>query len=696
MDRNIDNLIYKTEYKVDINIDIDMINDVKKWVEKEIEYNKSLDKKSLIKLYHLLAIARYRVKKYKESIEASNIVIYYCKELKDEYYLAKAHIWISINSLVLKNTNEFKKNYDIAENILIKLKEYEDLALLNVRVAVTMLRNGEGKDGISKILKKSLKYSSKFESPISAQLYMSIGSMYFLALRDIDFAIDIYYKSLELARYYNSQDVEALVLYYLGVGYFDLRMDNKAIELFNNILDDERFKDNLSIRAIVSLDLIKLLIDSKVKSDEIDDIIEKCEECIQKLDYLKIEQYSVKLDLLKIKYYLNIGRKNINENLNSLIECEIEFEKHGSTFMFTHVDYIIQELYGNIYFELKDFDKALKHHKMSLEISQKYEVKYIIDSYKYISKDYEALENYKEAFIYMEQANKLLTEIEHTGLVKKYADTQRNYGKLKDQEKERNDFFATLSHELKTPINIIYSSIQLMNLFKDKSDKDFKEYYLKHEKSVKQNCLRMLKLVHNIIDINKIDCGALRPNFINYNVVELVEEITLSVLSCVEIKGIKIIFDTEIEEKYIKCDPYMIERVMLNLLSNAIKFSADSGNIVVKVFEENEFIAIMVKDNGIGIPLEMKEKVFDKFLQIDKSLNRKREGSGIGLSLVKLLINIHDGNIELNSVEGEGSEFKILLPANEVKEITEKSIVDIYDVSIERISTELSDIYELY
>lgn len=696
MERNIDNLIYKSEYKVDINMDIDSIKELNEWVKGEIENNKLLSKKELMKLYHLLALTNYRLKNHQDSIYASEIAITYSEELNDEYYLAKSHIWISINSLVLQNKEEFKKNYDIAENMLLDLKEYEDFVFLNIRIAVTTLRNGGTKDEISNILEKALKYITKFESPISSQMYMSIGSMYALGLNDFDFAIDMYYKSLELARYYNSNDTEALVLYYLGVGYNELNMDAKAIEIFKSILEDRRFKENFSIKAIVTFDLIRLLIDNKTNLNSIESIIKNCESFIQKLDYLKIEQYSVNLNLLKVRYDLSANKGDYSKSLDLLINCEKDYKKHGSTFMFTHVDYIIQELYGNTYFKLGNFNEALKFHKAALEVSKRYEVKYTIDSYKYIAMDYEALENYKEAFICMKEANKLLTEIEHTELVKKYIRTQVSYDRLRDQEKDKNDFFATLSHELKTPINIIYSSIQLMNLFKDKSDKDFKEYYLKHDKSVKQNCLRMLKLVHNIIDINKIDSGALKPNFINYNIVELVEEITLSVLSCVEVKGINIIFDTDIEEKYIKCDPYMIERVMLNLLSNAIKFSNDNGNIVVRVFEENDLIAISVKDNGIGISESMKEKVFDKFAQIDKSLNRKREGSGIGLSLVKLLIDIHNGYVKLYTVEGEGSEFKILLPNIEVKEIRGKNLLDLYDVSIERISTELSDIYELY
>ena len=104
--------------------------------------------------------------------------------------------------------------------------------------------------------------------------------------------------------------------------------------------------------------------------------------------------------------------------------------------------------------------------------------------YKSLAIDYEMLEDYKVSYEYMKKLNKLIVEVEQNDLVRKYINVQKEYEKLKAIDKDRESFFANLSHELKTPINIIYSSIQLMNVFRDKSDKQFKEYYLKHEKSV--------------------------------------------------------------------------------------------------------------------------------------------------------------------------------------------------------------------
>ena len=136
----------------------------------------------------------------------------------------------------------------------------------------------------------------------------------------------------------------------------------------------------------------------------------------------------------------------------------------------------------------------------------------------------------------------------------------------------------------------------------------------------------------------------------------------MSVAEHIEGKKITLIFDTEIEEKIVACDPDKIERIMLNLLSNAIKFTDKRGKIFVNVYLQNNYICISVKDNGIGISEEMQNLIFDRFIQVDKSISRNREGSGIGLAIVKSLVELHNGKITLESKIGQGSDFTILIP----------------------------------
>ena len=205
----------------------------------------------------------------------------------------------------------------------------------------------------------------------------------------------------------------------------------------------------------------------------------------------------------------------------------------------------------------------------------------------------------------------------------------------------------------------------------------------------------MLRLIDNIVDITKLDVGFKCPEFDNYNIVKIVEDMTLSVVSYANVKGIEVLFDTDVEELDIKCDPDMIERIVLNLLSNAIKFSEEGSSILVEIFSNKTWVGIKVKDNGIGIPVEIQDKIFDRFVQGDKSMRRKKEGSGIGLSLVKSLVELMDGKIYLESDGKSGTEFTVLLPNKLITE-DEKIVHKDYQVDLQRIKLELSDIYELY
>lgn len=272
---------------------------------------------------------------------------------------------------------------------------------------------------------------------------------------------------------------------------------------------------------------------------------------------------------------------------------------------------------------------------------------------------------------------------------------KNKFEEIKQYDKVRSEFFANLSHELRTPINIIYSCIQLLNTSKNNKT-NFASLYDKYEKTLKQNCFRMLRLVNNLIDITKIDSGFIKMDFINYDIIKLTEDITISVIPYVESKNIDIIFDTDCEELEIKCDPDKIERIILNLLSNAIKFTEPGGKIEVSIFTDENWVDIRVKDTGIGIPSHMKEFIFERFIQNDKSLNRNKEGSGIGLSLVKSLVELHYGKVFLRDSNESGSEFSVLLPNVKLEnDIEENGSLD-YKTEVEKISIEFADIYEIY
>lgn len=260
----------------------------------------------------------------------------------------------------------------------------------------------------------------------------------------------------------------------------------------------------------------------------------------------------------------------------------------------------------------------------------------------------------------------------------------------------KTEFFSNISHELKTPLNIIFSNIQLMELVSSQSNLDHDSFKSsKYLRVMKQNCYRLMRLIDNLIDMTRIDAGYIKVNLENYNIVEIVEEITLSTVGYIENKGKMIEFDTDTEEKIMACDPDKIERIMLNLISNAVKFTNPGDSIQVQVFDQNDQVLICVKDTGIGIPEEKQQQIFERFAQVDSSLNKNHEGSGIGLSLVKSLVEMHGGTISVGSVVGQGTEFIIRLPVQHVHSdddtIGRSSLAK--QSNVERIHIEFSDIY---
>lgn len=275
-------------------------------------------------------------------------------------------------------------------------------------------------------------------------------------------------------------------------------------------------------------------------------------------------------------------------------------------------------------------------------------------------------------------------------------ESNKKVEELMEYDKIKTEFFANMSHELKTPLNVISSTVQLLRSLDESKNlaDDRIQYYFT---IMNQNSLRLLRLINNIIDTTKINGGYLNLNLTNDNIVYVVEELVQSVADFVQSKGINIIFDTEVEEKIIAFDEEKIERIILNLLSNAVKFTDSKGSIFINIYDKGEFVEISIRDTGIGIPGDKLDFIFKRFAQIDKSITRKKEGSGIGLALVKSLVEIQGGTISVKSELGKGSEFTITLPVKVVNvEETENNIISEESSESkykEKLATEFSDIY---
>lgn len=273
------------------------------------------------------------------------------------------------------------------------------------------------------------------------------------------------------------------------------------------------------------------------------------------------------------------------------------------------------------------------------------------------------------------------------------SDEEKTKNILENSMKLQDDVYANITHELKTPVNVIYSATQMIELFlKNDNLEDFRSKFSNYNDNIKQNCYRLIKLTNNLLDLSRIKNNLMEINLVEENIVDIVSTIVLSVSNYIQFKKINIKFETDVKEKIIACDANFIDRILLNLISNAIKFSNPGSSIVVSVFDFESTVEITVKDNVIGIEKNQLDKIFDRFYQVDKSLSRSAEGVGIGLFLVKTLVELHGGKISIESEVGIGSTFKIELPVIIAPTSNRKS-TDHFINKTDIIKVEFSDIY---
>lgn len=260
----------------------------------------------------------------------------------------------------------------------------------------------------------------------------------------------------------------------------------------------------------------------------------------------------------------------------------------------------------------------------------------------------------------------------------------------------KNEFISYITHEFKTPLAVINSAVQAIEyLCKDELSNQFKSFLSK----IKQSSFRQLRLVNNLLDITRLNAGHNKAIKRNMDIVLLAREITESVRLYAEQKNIELVFCSEMVSKIIGIDEEKFERVMLNLLSNAIKFTPGGKKVMVVISDKTEssekYVSVKVRDEGVGIPKEKHQVVFELFGQVENSLTRQSEGTGIGLSLVKKMVAVLGGTISLESEVGKGSAFEVLLPDMPAEEDPAHNNYEKFTDSrlIQATAIEFSDIY---
>lgn len=273
--------------------------------------------------------------------------------------------------------------------------------------------------------------------------------------------------------------------------------------------------------------------------------------------------------------------------------------------------------------------------------------------------------------------------------IKESNDIKKQYREYLKEEREKEKFYANIAHELRTPINVIYTGIQLNDIYiKNRQYDNIKS----NIKKIKLNSNRLIRTINNFIDANKIMEGYLVPDIRTYNIVPIIEDISIATKRYMEKINNTIIFDAEEEEIYANIDKSMMQRVMLNILSNYVKYGKENGHLYIGISLEGQEIFIIISSDKYLIPTEDIPNLFNKFGKINNGLDREAEGVGLGLYISKGFMQLQEGTIAVESSEEEGTKYIITLKqAQDIGEI-EDGYEDISEIE-DKVETEFSDIY---
>ena len=238
--------------------------------------------------------------------------------------------------------------------------------------------------------------------------------------------------------------------------------------------------------------------------------------------------------------------------------------------------------------------------------------------------------------------------------------TYRNVTKEMALARLKSDFVANVSHELRTPLSLIRLYAETLEMGRLTSPEKFQEYF----RIIRKESERLSALINNILDFSRIEAGKKEYNFRETNLAELVRNTLESYRFQIEQKGFA--FEEHIEGDLppVRVDREAIARSLLNLVNNALKYSNEKKYLGVNLYRADGLLKLEVVDHGIGIPRSDQPKIFEKFYRVGHPLVHNTKGSGLGLALVRHVVQAHGGQVWVESAPGKGSKFTIALPLN--------------------------------
>jgi GAF domain-containing protein/class 3 adenylate cyclase len=265
-----------------------------------------------------------------------------------------------------------------------------------------------------------------------------------------------------------------------------------------------------------------------------------------------------------------------------------------------------------------------------------------------------------------------------------YQKTRQQAERLLELDRQKTEFFQNVSHEFRTPLTLMIGPME--SVVEQKKDLPYQQSVI-----ALRNSRRLLRLVNQLLDIQRIDAGRMQASFRPCNLLEFVSQIVETFRPYCERKNIQISTQLTLCQP-VYLDSEKFDKVLYNLLSNAMKFTPSGGSITAKIEPAGDHVRLQIADSGMGIRKEQIPHLFERFRQAEGSVNRSHEGSGLGLALVKELVELHGGQISVESIYSKGTTFTVWLPTGTAHLPLEQVLEVPTEIQSSRAAVELADL----
>lgn len=443
---------------------------------------------------------------------------------------------------------------------------------------------------------------------------------------------------------------------YFRVNKFKLLRHTDKGQIIGGIAEEISLEKNIQLE--LEDNLLNLLGSGKTEQESrqfLESIIKSLKKTIKCKD---IEAFLYNKEEKKFSLYLSLNKENksFEENQDIFINEEIENNLISNDF--------VEDRYADIYEKIIEVQKNNKEDKLKIK-----HVKLANELFGLVCIYYNNDEIISIDEVFLDEVftkiSIILKQIENKVQVLSIKEKKKELENIIELGNIKTDFFDNISHEFRTPINVILLTIQL--LLSDSEIKNLIDRHKKYLNTLKENSYRLLRLVNNNIDVAQINNNCYELKMKNQDIISMIEDITMYSVKFAEERKRNIIFDTDEEELIIACDSDKIEKIMLNLISNAIKFSNEDSDIYVDIktnFNEKK-VFISVRNYGETIGEDNKEFIFGKSTQLDNLFIRRSEGSGLGLFITKKFVEMHNGSIFVDSMANY-TQFTFCIPIHTI------------------------------